>query len=108
VSFLDTRYVLATFPRVAIDKIFNQERDVLFSFSKRRNLNGENMQAVIQIATERPRMLKRLVPVTALSKSRAGFELNRSLGICVQVVRTRTCSLSWRVEGTVLLVDEHS
>jgi hypothetical protein len=69
---------------------------------------GKTCRQIIQIAAERPRMLKRLVPVTALSKSRAGFELNRSLGICVQVVRTRACSLSWRVEGTVLLVDEHS
>ncbi len=44
----------AGFPRVAIDKVINQQLSVLFSFSKRRDLNRENIQAVKQIATERP------------------------------------------------------
>ena len=46
--------MLARFPRIAIDKIINQQTDVLFSFSKRRNLDRESMQAVIQIAAELP------------------------------------------------------
>jgi len=48
---VDGRDVLTGFPRVAIDKVINQQTDVLFSFSKRRDLNRENIQAVKQIAT---------------------------------------------------------
>ena len=51
---VDTSYVLTGFSRVAIDKVFNQQRNVLASFAKRRNLDRENIQAVKQIAAERP------------------------------------------------------
>src|SRR5271154_1108630 len=36
-----------------MDKVFNQQRDVLFSFSKSGNLNGENIEAVKEITAER-------------------------------------------------------
>src|SRR5271163_2284561 len=36
-----------------MDKVFNQQRDVLFSFSKSGNLDGENIQAVKKITAER-------------------------------------------------------
>src|SRR5580658_3876178 len=44
---------LTRFTRVAMNKVFNQQRNVLFSFSKSRNLDGENVQAVIEIAAKR-------------------------------------------------------
>jgi hypothetical protein len=46
--------VLARFSRIAIGEVFNQQKDVVFSFSKGRNLDREHMEAVKQIATERP------------------------------------------------------
>jgi hypothetical protein len=45
--------VLAHFSRVAIDEVFDQQGNVLSSFSKRRNLNREDIQAIKQIAPER-------------------------------------------------------
>src|SRR5579862_9689863 len=45
-------YVLARFSRIAIDKVFDQHGHVRNSFSKRRNLNRENMQAVKQVTPE--------------------------------------------------------
>src|ERR1700752_1172037 len=47
-------YVLTRLARVAIDEVFHQQRDVLFSFSERRYLDRENMQPIKQIAAERP------------------------------------------------------
>src|SRR6266705_5068900 len=44
--------VLARFSRIAIDKIFHQQSNILSSFSKRRNLDRENLQAIKQIAPE--------------------------------------------------------
>jgi hypothetical protein len=46
--------MFARFSRIAIDEVFDQQGNVLSSFSKRRNLNREDMQAIKQIATERP------------------------------------------------------
>src|ERR1700693_46235 len=48
-------YVLTGFPRVVIDKVFHQQRNVLFSFSKRGHLNREDMQPIKQITTKGPR-----------------------------------------------------
>src|SRR5260370_7175763 len=45
--------VLARFSRVALDKIFHQQSNILSSLSKRRNLDRENLQAIKQITTER-------------------------------------------------------
>src|SRR5580765_2714073 len=44
--------VLARFSCVAIDKVFRQQRDVLSSFSKRRNLNRKNLEPIKQVTTE--------------------------------------------------------
>src|ERR1700687_1236707 len=46
--------VLARFSRIAIDKIFHQQSDILFSFSKGRNLNRKNLEPIKQITTEGP------------------------------------------------------
>src|SRR5712664_1283141 len=43
---------LARFSRIAIDKIFHQQSNILSSLSKRRNLDRENLQAIKQITTE--------------------------------------------------------
>src|SRR6267142_576095 len=43
---------LARFPRIAIDKIFHQQSNILSSLSKRRNLNRENLESIKQITTE--------------------------------------------------------
>jgi DNA-binding NtrC family response regulator len=51
---VDARNSLAGFPRVPIDEVINQQADVLFSFSKSRYPNREDIQAVKQIATEQP------------------------------------------------------
>src|ERR1700690_413230 len=42
------------FSRVPINKIFNQQWNVVSSLSKRRDVNRKNIQAVEQIATEGP------------------------------------------------------
>ncbi len=44
--------VLASFSRIAVDKIANQQSYVLSSFSKRRNLDRKNMQTVKQVTTK--------------------------------------------------------
>src|SRR5260370_17609828 len=46
--------VLARFSRVAIDKIFHQQRNIISSFSKRRNSNRKNLEPIKQITTEGP------------------------------------------------------
>src|ERR1700722_18457941 len=46
--------VLARFSRVAINKIFHQQRNIISAFSKRRNFNRENLEPIKQIATEGP------------------------------------------------------
>src|SRR5712692_3545506 len=46
--------ILARFSRIAIDKIFHQQSNILSSLSKRRNLDRENLQAIKQITTEGP------------------------------------------------------
>jgi len=51
---VDSLYVLASFSRIAIDKVFHQQRNVRPSFSKRRYLDREDIQPVKTIATERP------------------------------------------------------
>jgi hypothetical protein len=48
----DTPYVLARFSCVVIDKVFHKQGHVLSPFSKRRNLNRENILAVKQITAE--------------------------------------------------------
>jgi hypothetical protein len=48
----DTPYVLARFSCVVIDKVFHKQGNVLSSFSKRRNFNRKNIQAVKQITAE--------------------------------------------------------
>src|SRR5258706_6006616 len=53
-SLLDILEVLARFSRIAIDKVFHQQRDVLSSFSKRGYLNREDIQPIKQITTEGP------------------------------------------------------
>jgi len=45
-SLLDILEVLADFSRIAIDKVFDQQRDVLSSFSKGRHVNRENVQPI--------------------------------------------------------------
>jgi len=52
---VDTFYVLARFSRVAIDKVFDQQRNVLSSLSKGRYVNRENVQPIKQVAAEGPR-----------------------------------------------------
>src|SRR5258708_23347098 len=47
-------YVLASFSRIAIDKVFDQQWNVPPSFSKRRHLNRENVQPIKQITTKGP------------------------------------------------------
>jgi len=44
--------VLACFSRIAINKIFHEQSNILFSFSKRRNLNRKNLEPIKQITTE--------------------------------------------------------
>src|SRR5713226_9147916 len=44
--------VLAGFSRIAIDKIFHQQSNILSSFSKRRNLNRKNLEPIKQISSE--------------------------------------------------------
>src|SRR6266699_2661677 len=46
--------VLARFSRIAIDKIFHQQNNVLSSFSKWRNLNRKNLEPIKQITPEGP------------------------------------------------------
>src|SRR4029077_1369117 len=46
---------LASLSRIAIDKVFDQQRNVLSSFSKRRYLDREDIQPIKQITTEGPR-----------------------------------------------------
>src|SRR5258706_15668777 len=53
-SLLDILEVLARFSRIAVDKVFHQQRDVLSSFLKRGYLNREDMQPIKQITTEGP------------------------------------------------------
>src|SRR6266849_5292678 len=50
---VDTFYVLAGFSRIAIDKVFDQQRNVRSSFSKRRYLDREDIQPIKQITAER-------------------------------------------------------
>src|SRR6266851_6466874 len=50
---VDPLYVLASFSRIAIDKVFDQQRDVRSSFSKRRYLDREDIQPIKQITAER-------------------------------------------------------
>src|SRR5258708_23597853 len=50
---VDTFYVLASFSCIAIDEVFDQQRDVRSSFSKRRYLDREDIQPIKQITTER-------------------------------------------------------
>jgi hypothetical protein len=47
-------YVLARLARVAIDEVFHQQKNLLSSLSRRRNLNWEDIQPIKQIVTERP------------------------------------------------------
>src|SRR4029077_17238090 len=51
---VDTLYVLASFSRIAIDEVFDQQGNVLSSFSKRGYLNREDIQPIEQITTEGP------------------------------------------------------
>src|SRR5258708_39931135 len=44
--------VLACFSRIAINKIFHEQSNILFSFSKRRNLNRKNLEPIKQITPE--------------------------------------------------------
>src|SRR6266699_4932855 len=44
--------VLAGFSRMAINKIFHQQSNILSSFSKRRNLNRKNLEPIKQITTK--------------------------------------------------------
>src|SRR5713226_9955468 len=44
--------VLAGFSRIAIDKIFHQQSNILSSFSKRRNLNRKDLEPIKQITPE--------------------------------------------------------
>src|SRR5712672_556478 len=44
--------VLACFSRIAIDKIFREQSNILFSFSKRRNLYRKNLEPIKQITPE--------------------------------------------------------
>src|SRR5258705_8717049 len=53
-SLLNILEVLDRLSRIAIDKVFHQQRDVLSSFSKRGHLNRENLQPIKQITTEGP------------------------------------------------------
>src|SRR5580765_3716284 len=46
--------VLARFSRMAIDKIFHQQSNILSSFPKRRNLNRKNLESIKQITPEGP------------------------------------------------------
>src|SRR5260370_40970712 len=48
-----SRYVLSRLSRIAIDKVFDQQGNVLFSFTTRRNFNRKHMRTVKQIAAER-------------------------------------------------------
>src|SRR5229473_3503130 len=50
---VDPLYVFASFSRIAIDKVFDQQRDVRSSFSKRRYLDREDVQPIKQITAER-------------------------------------------------------
>src|SRR5205814_8282554 len=49
---VDTFYVLASFSCIAIDKVFDQQRDVRSSFSKRGYLDREDVQPIKQITAE--------------------------------------------------------
>jgi len=49
---LDSRYVLARFSRIAIEEVFNQQGDVLFSFSKSRNFNRKYVEPEEQVAAK--------------------------------------------------------
>src|SRR5271156_4695826 len=51
---VDASYVLTSFSRKAIDKVFDQQRNVRASFSKRRHLNREDIQPIKQITTKGP------------------------------------------------------
>src|SRR5882757_8588668 len=50
---VDAFYVLASFSRIAIDEVFDQQRNVRSSFSKRGYLDREDIQPIKQITTER-------------------------------------------------------
>src|SRR5258708_10063508 len=50
---VDTFYVLASFSCIAINEVFDQQRDVRSSFSKRRHLDREDIQPIKQITAER-------------------------------------------------------
>src|SRR5258708_32312113 len=50
--FADSADALACFPRETRDVVLNQQRDVLFSFPQRGNLNGEHVEPVKQIPPE--------------------------------------------------------
>src|SRR6267154_3424323 len=47
-------YVLARFSGIAIDKVFDQQKNVLFSVSKRRHLDREDIHPIKQITTKGP------------------------------------------------------
>src|SRR5258705_4572490 len=53
-SLLNILEVLDRLSRIAIDKVFHQQRDVLSWFSKRGHLNREDIQPIKQITTEGP------------------------------------------------------
>src|SRR6202035_5747392 len=57
---VDTFYVLASFSRIAIDKVFHQQRNVLSALSKGRYVNRENVQPIKQVTAEGPRADSRL------------------------------------------------
>src|SRR5258708_17397974 len=44
--------VLACFSRIAINKIFHEQSNILSSFSKWRNFNRKNLEPIKQITTE--------------------------------------------------------
>src|SRR6266853_1384168 len=50
---VDTFYVLASFSCIAINEVFDQQRDVRSSFSKRGYLDREDVQPIKQITAER-------------------------------------------------------
>src|SRR5260370_264002 len=61
---VDTFYVLASFSCIAINEVFDQQRDVRSSFSKRGYLDREDIQPIKQITAERASADVRVIAAT--------------------------------------------
>jgi len=105
--FLSTVVILLpAFSRVAINEVFNQERNILFSASKRRNFDRKDIQAVKQITAERPSADSGLqVTVRGCDHSNVGVDSTSAADtlklVLLQNTQEGNLSLGWKISDFI-------